>query len=126
MTKKQEFSAKVCFWCGICFILCVIKGIWIGRVEHAGSSPSSEVRLAKDDQGQPDYFSTANMDSFNQDTDITFTNLYTGNDVVFDWKDDMFNVIYDADKCTEAAMTFFDCMLPYLNECIEKKAKELF
>ncbi len=45
--------------------------------------------------------------------------------VLFNWEDGKFDVTYDANNCTQSAKTFIDCMLPYLNEHIEEKAKEL-
>lgn len=46
-------------------------------------------------------------------------------EISFEWNDGKFNVVYDANRCSDAAKTFFDCMLPYLNSHIEEKAKEL-
>ena len=46
-------------------------------------------------------------------------------EVIFEWKDGKFNIVYDPDKCTESAKAFFECMLPYLNEHIAEKAKHL-
>lgn len=45
-------------------------------------------------------------------------------EILFEWVDGKFNVVYDANNCTKAANTFFECMLPYLDEHIEAKAKE--
>ncbi len=67
-------------------------------------------------------------------TDITITGLNTPTnisfesdeiEVLFEWNDGEFNVVYDEDKCSESAKAFFVCILPYLNEHIEEKAKEL-
>ena len=48
-----------------------------------------------------------------------------GVDILFEWADGKFNIVYDANNCTETAQVFFDCMLPYLNEHIKEKAKLL-
>ncbi len=62
------------------------------------------------------------LEDFTSDN-ISFT--LNNIEVLFEWKDGKFNVVYDPNKCTESAKTFFDCMLPYLNDAIEEKAKEL-
>ena len=46
-------------------------------------------------------------------------------EILFEWKNGKFNVVYDKDKCSEAAQVFFECMLPYLNEHIKEKAKQM-
>ncbi len=58
-------------------------------------------------------------------TDFTFG--YNDTEIVFEWNEEtcMFNVVYDKDNCTEAAETFFVCMMPYFNEHIKAKAKLL-
>ena len=43
--------------------------------------------------------------------------------VLFEWNDGKFNVVYDANDCTGAAKTFFECMLPYLNDHIKELAE---
>ena len=63
------------------------------------------------------------IDSGTTSADIMFSG--DGPDVIFNWEDGKFDIIYDANNCTQSAKTFIDCMLPYLNEHIETKAKEL-
>ena len=46
-------------------------------------------------------------------------------EILFEWTDGKFNVVYDPNRCTESAKTFFDCMLPYLNEHIEERARDI-
>ena len=60
----------------------------------------------------------------NLSADIEFSSDH-GPTIEFNWKDGKFDVTYDANDCTQSAKTFFDCMLPYLNDKIELKAKEL-
>lgn len=39
-------------------------------------------------------------------------------EVTFTWKSGKFDVIYDANNCTEAALTFIECMVPLFNETV--------
>ncbi len=63
-------------------------------------------------------------DSWTQPCDIVFTGK-SGSELMFKWKDGKFDVIYDPNGCTEAALVFIECMEPYLNCHIERKAGEL-
>ena len=54
---------------------------------------------------------------------ITFSG--DGPDVNFFWANGKFDVIYDANKLTEAAKVFCEAIGPYLNDYIEEKAKEI-
>lgn len=58
-------------------------------------------------------------------TDIAFCGATSETNVLFTWKSGRFDVVYDANHCTQAALAFLEYVLPYLNTAIELKAKEL-
>jgi len=47
------------------------------------------------------------------------------NEVIFEWKDGKFNVIYDSNDCTESAITFFKCLLKAFPNIKEKICSEM-
>jgi len=47
------------------------------------------------------------------------------NEVIFEWKDGKFNVIYDSNDCTESAITFFKCLLETFPNIKEKICSEV-
>ncbi len=63
------------------------------------------------------------LNEWTEPVNISF--CFNGIEVLFEWKDSKFNVVYDRENCTESAHTFFVCIEPYLNGHIEEKAKEL-
>lgn len=48
-----------------------------------------------------------------------------GVEVVFEWGDGKFNVVYDANNLSQSAAVFFDYIEPYINDHIAEKAEKL-
>jgi len=108
----MKLNAILILFCVIS-VFCAVVGV--------GDEPNSSLDIWWD-------ANTANyVDIWDYETPTDISFWLNDVEILFEWdaNDGKFDVVYDANDCTKAAETFFQCMLPYLNKHIEEKAQEL-